>query len=561
MADEVTRTPHPLTSGTGLTTAATPATEGRTPREVQTASDPAQVNTPAEGDPLTHPLMPRRLAYAEHARYIHCDLCDAVGSHLPDCVDARRMPVVVHYSEAGTLEYAQTDTATYRNQAAERDASNIFVNAELAPFVSGRALFHHTDPASGALQYHWQRFPPQFEQSLLTPVQASTPLRGTTSSDTSLPLSSSSTAVADYSLALANQSSVQIILSNIPKFDGEPRNFPAWKQSIDQGRASLNNDKLFLQVIKQKLTAGPRMFVSGLGPKADSVDSLLDELHLQYDEFSQPFVAVTKLQNIKQGSTGLLEHHALIYQLIAGMKKDIYTKDSSICTQYIRSLQNPRIQRKLMSRLQDPESPPSLNQLMNLATKEMRVDNMTSNLVGSNTVTATVAHADVPVKRFRPSNAPREDSVRAGNKYCDIHQTPGHNTNECRDRMRTECRHCQAVVPEGQYAAHIPVCPARRCHFCKRLGHLVNNCHKALRQQEIDRAAAPASGRTPSKPAGSTPFKSTPSSSSKPHSKFRSGSKRHHGVAVATTTENDSEDSADEQPAPEVQQQVEPNAE
>ena len=160
MADEVTRTPDPLASGTGLTTAATPATEGRTTRDVQATSDPAQVNVPAEGDPLTHPLMPRRLAYAENTRYIHCNLCDAVGCHLPDCVDARCMPVVVHFTEAGTIQYAQTDTATYCNEAVERDASNVFVNAELAPFVSGQALFHHTDQASGTLQYHWQRFPP-----------------------------------------------------------------------------------------------------------------------------------------------------------------------------------------------------------------------------------------------------------------------------------------------------------------------------------------------------------------------------------------------------------------
>ncbi len=62
-------------------------------------------------------------------------------------------------------------------------------------------------------------------------------------------------------------------------------------------------------------------------------------------------------------------------------------------------------------------------------------------------------------------------------KYCIIHQTTSHDTEECKLRYQTHCYYCDETFAAGHYAVHLHTsCQAPKCYNCGRFGHKSPDC-------------------------------------------------------------------------------------
>jgi hypothetical protein len=419
---------------------------------------------------------------------------------------------VVSIKKNGRIAIARFQDASYQNCVTGEQASTIFKSPRLAGFIEGRALVRMGAKAE------WQRYPSSLEESLFTPGASSTP--GATSTprrvldysgnqDNQSVFGSNKN--VDISRALLDSQAASNLVQDIPKFDGNTRNFSAWRDKIELARAAFDED-VFLRIVKQKLGVEATQFLNGLGPRVDSVDKLLNELSDQYDEYANPIFAHHHFQVIKQGSLSLVSYHSEIYKLLRGMRVRLTTKDHVIKSNYIASLTDQKIKHKLIRRVTTRTDDSTLEDLMNVAMTETRINEM-MNAVPKVECTKTPIscnHVDCEVMVARRQHGSEHghghgsghgNGCNGGNckvgysgkndqrkveppkkpkdgPWCDIHETSSHEYSTCASRDFTYCKYCRKDLAKGTYGDHIPKCTAPRCFECSRLGHKATVCSR-----------------------------------------------------------------------------------
>jgi hypothetical protein len=425
------------------------------------------------------------MANATQRVRVRCTTCDINGDHAADCPDFDVFPVSVkiRVSDDAILS-AKTSHAVYFNREAENEAAVQFSSPSLPGFSQGRSLYK----VGGIDEARWQRFPPDFERSMMSPQAASTPIRGLPAR---LDFNETMEAMnVSNAQSMIDSHATATLIVEIPKFDGQARNYGVWRDKLSLIRDTVP-PALFLKVVKQKLGTIAASFVTSLGARADSADTLLVELGKQFDEYSHPMYAHQQFSSFKQGGRELTAHHAEIYQLLRGMNMDLSTTDQLLKSGYIASLSNDKIKTKLLRIVVKTNDKSTLEHLMNTACEEERIYRMgrTTAVVGSAEsvlVAAAGGGAHHQKRDFRSTNSGGSGSGHPANtdsnKWCTIHEVSTHDISECKVRENTQCKYCGVKFDIGQYAEHIKSsCQGKRCHQCNKLGHVEKFCRSAKR--------------------------------------------------------------------------------
>ena len=150
------------------------------------------------------------------------------------------------------------------------------------------------------------------------------------------------------SMSMRDTSSENMILSNISVFDGNPRNFGPWKESVRQARHSIEDKQIF-RVIFTKLGEIPYNHTTAVGAQDRNLEYLLTELTKQFDEYPTATKAHATLKQLKQDDKSISEHHNEFTRLLRAINEPLSTKSVSLKTDYVLSLSNFAMRQKLVS--------------------------------------------------------------------------------------------------------------------------------------------------------------------------------------------------------------------
>ena len=282
------------------------------------------------------------------------------------------------------------------------------------------------------------------------------------------------------------------------------------------------------------------------------MSKLMKALSKEYDEYCKPFMAVHKLQLLTQGNKSIATHHGELGRIVRGMGQTMATTDPQILNAYVHSLTDSRIRQKLIADITSEKHEREPYKLEQLTEKARRSESVLEMDRARNAVAIAAAAQST---RTPSSGPPRSTSYKPNNPdpngppmWCDIHEASTHNTSNCREVNRSNCRYCMAPMAPGQYAGHIKAreCDARRCFQCDRLGHLAHQCKQAQNRFQNTRVNRPhpyVSNQQPATPRSGNPTIQSqlrPTNNTRPSHFNRQGVKT--TVAAVSVEPNDIDD-------------------
>ena len=323
------------------------------------------------------------------------------------------------------------------------------------------------------------------------------------------------------------------LLQDLPCFDGKPENFGIWRDKLQLAAQYLpDHDKL--QLLRSKLANAPSDYLAGHDTTDLDYEKTLELLSRKYDLFKNPLYTANRITALKQGHRSIADFHAELAAMLRGASRTFQSTDPLLKSAYVNALSSLAVKRRIFSfqhdLSDDQQSKVTLAQLMKIAQKEEFCDQMiavgkptppaapavvqAAPAVAINTSQSTddldeaclpddppeyvaeVAHlrAKYGLPQKQGSKRPWQPNGQASSvrpnpantgarRWCLIHETPRHATEECRLRDVTTCPYCQGNIQQGQFAAHIAgnKCTAKRCFNCNRLGHFANRCRAPKR--------------------------------------------------------------------------------
>jgi hypothetical protein len=289
------------------------------------------------------------------------------------------------------------------------------------------------------------------------------------------------------------------LIKDVPKFDGNPKNFGVWLDKLTSVRETVSED-LFLKTIAQKLGTAPSMFVKTIGTRAETAEGLLLELSRQYDDYSKPMFSFHKFNSFSQGTSSIADHHAELYHLLRGMETNVTSKDNMLKSGYIHSLSAEYMQHKLLKKTSakiEKTRPCTLQDLMEIVIDDDRLNTLGKHdcaTVGSARLEEECSVLAGHQSKRDLAHGRQETHGRGAregdNLWCPIHQCKGHDISTCHCRDNEQCYHCKTTLVKGTYAAHMKVCAAPTCEICKKKGHQAESCRLANKGNNRDRHGA-----------------------------------------------------------------------
>lgn len=484
---------------------------------------------------------------------IHCPKCNQTGAHRSNCQDVNRLPVVCIVLDGGFIESVKLNNGLDFSNKAPRTAKLTFITTECRGFSVGRTLIQ------GEHSHVWQTYPEAFENTLFQgPLQNSTGV-GASVNQSPAGFSGLSTIPGrtptqwafgggqvpgsheDLDLSVASQAELltssltrstasNALVQNIPRFDGNPKNFQHWIRKVKAAR-KYQDDTIFVDQIKQKLGSEPTEYISGQGADITTVDGLLDCLRQQYDLLADPSYSHNAFINLVQGKRELSEYHSDFANLLPAVEATLDSTNPFVSTSYIRGLDDER-QREDLNMLiatnRAQGKPTTVKMLMDRTTLKYRVKaiskhkseepvhggpapvqvaaaqvNHTATSTADDTLVqqATNVALQPPIQqvnsaapRYNNPNSRFQNNSHSGggrqqgfrfnrnpgggqhDRFCPIHKVRSHSLDQCKLRDATQCPYCQVDIQLGTLAAHIPRCQGRRCANCGRLGHTDRWC-------------------------------------------------------------------------------------
>jgi hypothetical protein len=290
------------------------------------------------------------------------------------------------------------------------------------------------------------------------------------------------------STALIASAGSSALISDIPKFDGEKRNFAVWRDAVELGRHVMEPE-MYVRIVKQKLGIRPAQFIATLGDRSATYEGLMKELANEYDEYGKPVYAHKKFSELRQGERALTEHHSEVYALVRGMRELVSTQNYLLKSGYIQSLTSFKLRLKLTRMIGLDGDHTSLEDLMITASQEDRLYNEVSDTPATaEAASVIVAAADQKRHYQKPSDGtarkPGYEDGKGGTRFnnkpgswCDIHKTATHDIAECRSAQYTNCRRCRAEFAPGEFVNHMKTCPiVQTCYNCHKDGHIARFC-------------------------------------------------------------------------------------
>jgi hypothetical protein len=289
----------------------------------------------------------------------------------------------------------------------------------------------------------------------------------------------------------------------------------------------------------------------------------MQELDVHYNLYGQRGYAHTKFNGLKQGSMSISDFHQEIYNLVRGMGMTPQTNHTLIKTGYVKALSDVHQQRRLYRKVNSPKDESTLEELMDMTTREGRLcqfmDSDTTSTATAAAVVQTDNEGDATVcaatgdakPQFKSPDPKREWKPRqnnAVNSFCDIHESSTHNTSDCFLNKKTQCKWCRATVKEGTLGAHTKVCTAPRCYYCNKLGHREEDCKRKKDDESREQAGRgkryepKSESRPESRGARSSPYARKSQDASKKSDKFVAVVSQLAGLFL----NEDSEDGAEE---------------
>ena len=418
-----------------------------------------------------------------------------MGQHQQDCLDRWIWPLLATTDGKGKILSVTTESGNViRGQPADVFE---FRCPDLALFATGRFLrrdkdrkvFWYRAPEEGG---EAPRIPPIPDYPTpnrpSVPIACSTPLRNEPAAAAAdITIGNSMVNAQSFSQMLANsqrQSSMSTqLLSNIPEFDGQARNFDPWKQKVQLAADTCSVPEEVLPFVRMRLRGKAAQFAGGLGIKASTLNGLLKALQKEFDDLNSSMAVEVALRDLKQGTLDITTHHGEVTRILRAMCETTQTQNPSIHTSYISSLSDNGLRLKLLSKKMSDVNL-TLEDMMTMASNSARVKDLDRIATrGSTTRTVAAAQFDEfnvnavtqqgpPHKRPRLDNSPRSD------KWCEIHRSKTHDTRECRSNELNHCPWCKTPIPVGSLLRHKSSCQAPKCNTCDRFGHLARNCKK-----------------------------------------------------------------------------------
>ncbi len=467
----------------------------------------------------------RRMAELNRKLKVTCSSCEKTGTHDPACQSKHLIPRVS--MQQGTSTITEVVTANGDVHGNESVQPSFFQNSALPAYSCGRMLFVLPGGA-----YQWQHFPEALETSYIEappiPNGSSTPNKkgnvtdrgGLGSSQSSLDgsrlesaLETLATVASTLSTTAGNTAhtvTMQQLLAATPTFDGKPSNYKVWREKIDLCKPYCTSEQL-LSHVRSKLGPIPSNFVASLGSRSETLTTLLDELAKKYDDYSQPLFAANQFSRLQQGNKSLSDHHAYVHELLRGNGQTVQTTNEYVKAKYCESLSNKRTLKKMMAhqmRLStDAKAKLTLEELMNIAYEDdycTRLAGLDISKKPTSTITAAAVQtssvdtngdggtdtepitveSSTNLAQTKTTTPQKRKKNGKGLKWCVIHQSKSHDTEECRHKDYTQCQHCKAEFDQGDYPYHLQAeCQAPKCFNCGRFGHTKAQCKQPLKKR------------------------------------------------------------------------------
>ena len=207
----------------------------------------------------------------------------------------------------------------------------------------------------------------------------------------------------------------------------------------------------------------------------------LQALAKEYDPVGDSISAAVFFSQIAQGSTSIVDHHAQIVSLLSLMGQNTQTRDGVIISQYINSLQDYGLRKRLFAKSSQGKT---LGELMDVAKEDAAFTRLAKHMAMPDEtdpadVVAVVGHRKPHGRsQNQTQNQERNQSDGGGSGFCAIHNTQRHSIENCRARFWASCPFCQKVVTKGKLEQHRSNgdCPGLICNRCKEPGHRAGHC-------------------------------------------------------------------------------------
>jgi hypothetical protein len=308
------------------------------------------------------------------------------------------------------------------------------------------------------------------------------------------------------------------VLRDVKLFDGDVAAWPTFALQMKSIYRTRGENAAF-RVIQDKIGGPPAALIQGL--ELTTFTEVMQALQAAYDPVGNPIDALSRFSKLRQGANSILNHNISVGSLICKMGKNVRTTEEMIVAQYVESIDDEQIRRKLHVKLSyatkgstGSTTYPSLHTMMNLAqdcerlnvrVKRTNQDSDPSGLINatSGSDSGSQINAFNPGGRQfirgkrtgAPANTPTPNIDSDGFKkpmWCDIHETHSHDTKTCRQLNAVFCWFCKKDVVQGKMVEHTKVCGALRCHNCNKRGHKAINCGKPKVFKGDKRSTAPS---------------------------------------------------------------------
>ena len=269
------------------------------------------------------------------------------------------------------------------------------------------------------------------------------------------------------------------IVSSVPSFDGDKAQFRDWRTKVESVQPMFAEATL-KTVIRTKLGAKPNEYLKTLpGVERLTVTEMIQALAKQYDPVGDSMSAAVAFQNLHQGMTPIIEHHAHIISLLNIMGKTTSSTEQLLLSQYINSLKDYSLRKRLFAKRSQGKT---LADLMEIAQEDSANTRLANYMATDQGDDAAGIVAVVGPRRYEGRTPTRPQNQKANENaedvFCPIHRTKSHSLDECRAKYWNNCPYCQLVVQKGTLAKHREgdECPGLICFKCREPGHRSGRC-------------------------------------------------------------------------------------